>query len=103
MLGSILIKDNKEFRLFYSATGFAKEVTVTGYLIYPNVEKSPVLNFDELGDGIYTVVVKFDKNTNPLTRKKKHRLMDKYCLLIKENGIVKYFEVFSFTCKGAEI
>lgn len=89
MLISILIANDK-FRLFYSTVNFVVGKTITGYLIYPNTEKSDVFTFDELGDGIYSVIATITKKTNP------DRFKEKYGLVIKENGVVKYFEILGF-------
>ena len=85
MAFTILIENKKEFRLFYSAVKFKTGKTVTGYFIYPNLTKSDVFTFDELGDGVYTVTITHKKQTNSN--------MDKYGLVIKENGSVKRIEI----------
>ena len=49
------------FQVFYASAGFQKELTVTGYVIYPDMTKSDVLEFEELGDGIYSGLFPFEK------------------------------------------
>jgi len=97
MIDTILIEDIKDFTLLYKAINFAVGLTVTGYFIYPNTQKSDVFNFVELGDGIYAAAAL------KLLQVDSGDLMQKYGLVIKENGIVKKFEIFSFSVKGSEI
>ena len=81
----IILWGQDTFQLLYSATGFAEGLTVTGYLILPDLTKSAVVAFEELGDGIYVGLMPFTKVRN----RKKERLG----LVVKENGIVKKFEI----------
>ena len=85
MAFDILIDNKTEFRLLYSAAKFRTEKTVTGYFIYPDFSKSDVFTFDDLGDGVYSVIIPHNKQTNSN--------MDKYGLVIKENGTVKKVEI----------
>lgn len=85
MAFTILIDNKKEFRLLYSAVKFKAGKTVTGYFIYPNLAKSDVFTFDDIGDGVYAVTITHKKQTDSN--------MDKYGLVIKENGVVKQIEI----------
>lgn len=82
---SVILNNETEFHLLYSAEGFIKGLTVTGYFIYPNMQKSDVFTFDELGDGIYAVVINHTRELVSNT--------EKYGLVLKEDGIVKKFEI----------
>lgn len=73
------------FQLLYASAGYVAELTVTGYLILPDLTKSVVVAFEELGDGIYTGLMPFTKVRN----RRKERLG----LVIKEDGVVKKFEI----------
>jgi len=56
-------RGEESFHLFFVAKRFQEGLTVTGYLIYPNLSKSDVVNFVELGDGIYVGEFPFSKKT----------------------------------------
>lgn len=71
------------YQLFYASGGFVEGLTVTGYIIYPDLTKSSVLPFDELGDGIYVGIVPYVRKTMEYD--------EKYGMVIKENGETKYF------------
>ena len=73
------------FQLLYSSTGYTEELTVTGYLILPDLTNSVVVTFEELGDGVYAGLMPFTKVRN----RRKERLG----LVIKEDGVVKKFEI----------
>jgi len=73
------------FQIFYASAGYQEAVTVTGYVIYPNMTKSDVVEFDELGDGIYSGTFPFEKQSNNRT--------EKLGLVMKENGVTKLFEI----------
>ena len=73
------------FQIFYASISFQEELTVTGYVIYPDMTKSDVLEFDELGDGIYSGLFPFEKKSN--------NRIEKYGLVMKENGVTKLFEI----------
>lgn len=74
----IHIRGADSFQLLYSSWKFKTGLTVTGYLIYPDLTKSPVMDFDELGDGVYAVAAPYEKKTQ------EHD--EKYGVVIKENG-----------------
>lgn len=82
---SVLIDNKKDFCLLFSATKFKTGRTVTGYFIYPDLTKSDVFTFDEIGDGIYAITTTHHWKTDSN--------IEKYGLVIKENGIVKKFEI----------
>lgn len=82
---TIVLNNGKKFHLLYSAEKFETGLTVTGYFIYPDLEKSDVFTFDEQGDGIYSVVIE--------NSKEKILNTEKYGIVVKENGKVKKFEV----------
>ena len=73
------------FTLLYASVGFSVGLTVTGYVIYPDMEKSDEFAFDELGDGIYGVSIPYTNKRNWIT--------DKYGIVVKENGVPKKFEI----------
>ena len=73
------------FQLFYAPSGFKVGLVVTGYLIYPDFSKSPVLSFTELGDGVYAVNVPYNRKTMEFD--------EKYGIVIKENGETKHFNL----------
>lgn len=77
------------FQIFYSSAGFRVGLTVTGYVIYPDMSKSDVLEFDEIGDGIYSGLFPFEKKSN--------KLVERYGLVMKENGVTKLFEIVNLT------
>lgn len=76
---------NYHFQLLYSALGFVAGLAVTGYLIYPDRTKSDVVVFEDLGDGIYAGDFPYIRKTAELD--------EKYGVVIKENGVVKHFEL----------
>jgi len=82
---TIIIDNKTKFHLLYSAEEFKAGIVVTGYFIYPNLQKSPVFTFESLDDGIYSVEITHNKQTNSN--------MEKYGLVIKEDGVVKKFEI----------
>lgn len=73
------------FQLFYSPHGFKEGLNVTGYLIYSDFSKSGVLNFVELGDGVYAINVPYDRKTLEFD--------EKYGVVIKEDGETKHFDI----------
>lgn len=73
------------FQVFYASAGFKERLTVTGYVIYPDLTKSDVLEFDELGDGVYSGLFPFEKKSN--------NRIEKYGIVMKENGVTKLFEI----------
>lgn len=81
----ITLWGQENFQLLYSSTEYAEGLTVTGYLILPDLTKSVVVTFEELGDGIYAGLMPFIKVRN----RRKERLG----LVIKENGVVKKFDI----------
>lgn len=83
---SITLWGEETFQLLYSSVGYTEGLTVTGYLILPpDSTKSVVVAFEELGDGIYA-------GSMPFTRVR-NRAKEKLGLVIKENGVVKKFEI----------
>ena len=81
-----ILRDNKDnFQLLYSSIQFATGLTVTGYLIYPDLTKSDPFTFNEEGDGIYSITITHSRKTNTN--------IEKYGLVIKEDGVVKKFEI----------
>lgn len=82
---TILISNKLNFQLLYSAEKFIVGITVTGYFIYPDLTKSDVFTFDEIGDGIYAISTTHHWKTDSN--------IEKYGLVIKENGVVKKFEI----------
>lgn len=79
----IPIRGKSSFNLLYSSQGFVTGLTVTGYLIYPDVTKSGVVSFDEIGDGIYSASFSYQQKIPEHT--------EKYGIVVKENGDIKYF------------
>lgn len=75
------------FQIFYAAVDFQEGLTVTGYVIYPDLTKSDVLEFEELGDGIYSGLFPFEKKSN--------KRIERYGLVMKENGMTKLFEIIN--------
>ena len=75
------------FQVFYQSLNFQEGLTVTGYVIYPDLTKSDVLEFDELGDGIYSGLFPFEKKSNDR--------IEKYGTVMKENGVTKLFEIIN--------
>jgi len=73
------------FQVFYASKGFQEGLTVTGYVIYPDMTKSNILEFEELGDGIYSGLFPFEKKSN--------NLIERYGMVMKENGVTKLFEI----------
>ena len=73
------------FQLFYAPFGFKEGLVVTGYLIYPDFSKSPILSFEELGDGVYAVNITYKRKTMEYD--------EKYGIVIKENGETKHFNI----------
>jgi len=87
---SITIRHHeKVFQLFYASAGFLEGVEVTGYIIYPDMTKSDVLQLDELGDGIYSGFFPFIKKSN--------KLIERYGIVMKENGATKLFKIINLT------
>ena len=82
---TVILNNKKNFHLFYSAEKFATGKTVTGYFIYPNLEKSDDFLFDDLGDGIYSAEI-INNRTGISSR-------EKYGIVVKEDGEVKKFEM----------
>ena len=75
--------------LMYSSVNFVEGLTVTGYLIYPDLTKSSVVTFDELGDGIYWGCLPNKHKANkPVVR---------YGVVIKENGVITKFDFLSIS------
>lgn len=81
----ILRHHENVFQVFYASTSFQEELTITGYVIYPDMTKSDVLEFDELGDGVYSGLFPFEKKSN--------KRIEKYGLVMKEDGVTKLFEI----------
>lgn len=77
------------FQVFYASSKFQEGLTVTGYIIYPDMTKSDVLEFDELGDGIYSGFFPFVKKSN--------NRIERYGVVMKENGVTKLFEIVNLT------
>uniref|UniRef100_A0A6M3JXG8 Uncharacterized protein n=1 Tax=viral metagenome TaxID=1070528 RepID=A0A6M3JXG8_9ZZZZ len=77
------------FQIFYASAGFREGLTVTGYVIYQDMTKSDVVEFDELGDGIYSGIFPFEKKSN--------NLIERYGLVMKENGVTKLFKIINLT------
>jgi len=75
------------FQIFYVSVGFQEGLTITGYVIYPDMTKSDMLEFDELGDGIYSGLFPFEKKSN--------NRIERYGLVMKENGVTKLFEIIN--------
>jgi len=98
---TILIEDINDFTMLYSSVNFATGLIVTGYFIYPDLSAGNVFTFTELGDGVYGIRL-IPTNLNSLVLKESD-LMQKYGLVLKENGIVKRFSIVSFSVKGSEI
>ena len=73
------------FQIFYFAKNFQEGLTITGYVIYPDMTKSDVLEFDELGDGIYSGMFPFVKKSN--------NRIERYGIVMKENGVTKLFDI----------
>ena len=82
---SVILNNGEKYHLLYSANGFQEGLTVTGYFIYPDFQKSSTFTFDELGDGIYSVAISYDRKTDSYT--------EKHGLVVKEDGVVKKFEI----------
>lgn len=81
---TVQIRNSTEIQLLYSAEKFTTGLNVTGYLIYPDLSKSSVLTFNELGDGIYVAMFPYTRKTTELD--------EKYGIVVKENGITKHFD-----------
>ena len=82
----ILQRRNKdEYVLLYNSVKFKTGLTVTGYIIYPDLSKSAVYTFDELGDGIYNAVIPFEYDSG--------ENISKYGVVVKENGKTKQFRL----------
>ena len=77
------------FQVFYASKGFQESLTVTGYLIYSDLTKSAVQTFEELGDGIYSVLFPYTQKTN--------KRIERYGIVMKENGVTKLFEIVNLT------
>jgi len=73
------------FQIFYASAGFLAGLAVTGYVIYSDMTKSDILEFEELGDGIYSGLFPFEKKSN--------KLIERYGVVMKENGVTKLFEI----------
>ena len=73
------------FQIFYASVSFQEGLTITGYVIYPDMTKSEPLEFDELGDGIYSGLFPFEKKSN--------NRIEKYGIVMKEDGVTKLFEI----------
>lgn len=86
---SFLLRGQDEFRVLYSSAGYKDGLVVTGYLIYSDLEKSAIIEFMELGDGIYAGTFPHEKQRNMTLA------TEKYGLVIKENGETKRFEIIS--------
>jgi len=101
MLNTILVGDRDNFYLLYSSAGFIEGLIVTGYFIYPDFTKTETFTFLELGDGVYGA-----KGLSlPATGRSSTTvdIMEKYGLVMKEDGVTKILEIFSFSHKRAEI
>lgn len=86
---SVVLNNRKKFPLFYSAKNFQTGLTVTGYFIYPDLQKSSPFTFSELGDGIYGIEIINNRNNEANT--------EKYGVVIKENGEIRKFEIIYIT------
>jgi len=75
------------FQIFYVSKGFQEDLTVTGYLIYSDLTKSDVQTFEELGDGIYSMLFPYIQRSNKRT--------ERYGLVVKENGVTKLFDIIN--------
>ncbi len=73
------------FQVFYQSLNFQEGLTVTGYLIYSDLSKSDVQTFEELGDGIYSVLFPYTQRSN--------KRIERYGLVMKENGVTRLFEI----------
>jgi len=69
--------------MLYSTVGFCTGISVTGYLIFPNRTRSAEVTFVDLGDGIYAGDFPYQRQTNCL--------YEKYGVVIKENGVPRFF------------
>ena len=73
------------FQVFYASRNFQEGLTVTGYLIYSDLTKSDVQTFEELGDGIYSVLFPYTQKSN--------KRVERYGFVGMENGVTKLFEI----------
>ena len=76
---------NEQERIFYQSKGFIEGIVVTGYLINPDTTTSLLHTFTEIGDGIYYLDIS-------IKRLEGFQDVDKFGIVIKENGITKKFE-----------
>ena len=73
------------FQVFYQSLNFQEGLTVTGYLIYSDLTKSDVQTFEELGDGIYSMLFPYIQKSN--------KRVERYGFVGMENGVTKLFEI----------
>lgn len=73
------------FQIFYISENFQEGLTVTGYLIYSDLTKSNVQTFEELGDGIYSMLFPYTQKSN--------KRVERYGFVGMENGVVKLFDI----------
>lgn len=85
----ISITNETSIQLLYSSKDFVGGLSVTGYLIYPDLTKTSVIVFDELGDGIYVGVFPNEHLTDKTTVR--------YGVVVKENGITAMFEFLTIS------
>lgn len=81
----MIYSQNEVERIFYQTNLFTEGVVVTGYLINPDTTTSVLHTFTELGDGIYCLDVS-------IKRRDGFQDVDKFGIVIKENGVTKKFE-----------
>lgn len=76
---------NETERVFYQTTMFVEGIVVTGYLINPDKTTSLLHTFTEIGDGVYYLDLQ-------IKRLEGFQDVDKFGIVIKENGVTKKFE-----------
>jgi len=82
----IVSKQNDDkIQVLYSARSFEINLNITAYLIYPDLTKSDIIIFSELGDGIYAGLFNLDLS--------KGRHIMKCGVLIKEGNIPSLFDI----------
>jgi hypothetical protein len=81
-------------RYFYQSSKFRTGITVTGYLLVPTCEEfCPGFDFTEVSDGIYYADLEHENEEG-------FKEVDKYGLLIKEDGTPTKFEVIHIGNNG---
>ena len=81
----MIYSQNETERIFYQTCLFVEGVVVTGYLINPDTTTSLLQTFTEIGDGVYYLDVQ-------IKRLDGFQDVDKFGLVVKENGVTKKFE-----------